>query len=175
MPVSEPIECRDEHLLHRDLRRTSERAVDDRIPEGLPFLLLAGPNDRVGGGEHGVHKGRIVLQRFGLVKRHRRRRGADAAIALSRPAEPNALWCADYKGEFMLRNRRYCYPLTMSDFATRYLLVCEALPTTQASFAFTVFERAFNDFGLPRMIRTDNGLSQKSRAQSFAELACCQI
>jgi putative transposase len=63
----------------------------------------------------------------------------------------------------------------MSDFATRYLLVCEALPTTQASFAFTVFERAFNDFGLPRMIRTDNGLSQKSRAQSFAELACCQI
>ena len=99
-----------------------------------------------------------VLDRHGLVKRRRRRRGGDAATALSRPGEPNALWCTDYKGEFMLRNRRYCYPLTITDFATRYLLVCEALPTTQASFAFTVFERAFKDFGLPRTIRTDNGL-----------------
>jgi putative transposase len=99
-----------------------------------------------------------VLDRYGLVKRRRRRRGVVAATALSRPDEPNALWCADYKGEFMLRNRRYCYPLTLTDFATRYLLVCEALPSTQASFAFTVFERAFKDFGLPRTIRTDNGL-----------------
>ena len=43
------------------------------------------------------------------------------------PTEPNALWCADYKGEFMLGNRRYCYPLTITDFASRYLLTCEAL------------------------------------------------
>jgi len=99
-----------------------------------------------------------VLDRHGLVHRRRRRRGAAARTALSRPDEPNALWCADYKGEFMLRNRRYCYPLTITDFATRYLLVCEALPSTQASFAFTVFERAFKDFGLPATIRTDNGL-----------------
>jgi putative transposase len=99
-----------------------------------------------------------VLDRHGLVKRRRRRRGATVSTELSRPGEPNALWCADYKGEFMLRNRRYCYPLTITDFATRYLLVCEALPTTQAQFAFTVFERAFKDFGLPRTIRTDNGL-----------------
>jgi putative transposase len=99
-----------------------------------------------------------VLDRHGLVKRRRRRRGADAATALSRPSEPNALWCADYKGEFMLRNRRYCYPLTITDFATRHLFVGEALPSTQASLAFTVFERAFKDFGLPGTIRTDNGL-----------------
>lgn len=100
-----------------------------------------------------------VLDRHGLVKRRRRRRSATAAgTELSRPAEPNALWCADYKGEFMLRNRRYCYPLTITDFATRYLLVCEALPSTQAQFAFIAFERAFKDFGLPRIIRTDNGL-----------------
>src|SRR4029078_3070541 len=78
--------------------------------------------------------------------------------ARSRPEEPTALWCADYKGEFMLRNRRYCYPLTITDFATRYLLVCDALPSTQASFAFTVFERACKDFGLPATIRTDNGV-----------------
>jgi len=100
-----------------------------------------------------------VLDRHGLVHRRRRRRGAaKAGTALSQPLEPNALWCADYKGEFMLRNRRYCYPLTITDFATRYLLVCEALSSTQSRFAFTVFERAFKEFGLPAAIRTDNGV-----------------
>jgi putative transposase len=58
----------------------------------------------------------------------------------------------------MLGNRRYCYPLTITDFASRYLLTCEALATTQERFAFTVFDRAFQEFGLPRVIRTDNGV-----------------
>jgi putative transposase len=100
-----------------------------------------------------------VLDRHGLVKRRRRRRCPTATgTGLSRPTEANALWCADYKGEFMLANRRYCYPLTITDFASRYLLACDALSTTQAPFAFTVFERAFQEFGLPQAIRTDNGL-----------------
>ena len=58
----------------------------------------------------------------------------------------------------MLADRRYCYPLTISDFATRYLLSCEALSSTQENYAFTVFERVFADFGLPKAIRTDNGV-----------------
>jgi putative transposase len=58
----------------------------------------------------------------------------------------------------MLGNRRYCDPLTITDFASRYLLTCEALSTTQEKFAFTVFERAFKEFGLPAVIRTDNGV-----------------
>jgi putative transposase len=99
-----------------------------------------------------------VLDRHGLVKRRRRRRLSPAATPLSQPTDANVLWCADYKGEFMLGNRRYCYPLTITDFATRYLLACEALPSTRAPLAFTVFERAFKDFGLPQAIRTDNGL-----------------
>jgi putative transposase len=99
-----------------------------------------------------------VLDRHGLVKRRRRRRPGAAGTALSRPTEPNALWCADYKGEFMLGDRRYCYPLTITDFASRYLLTCEALSTTQEQFAFTVFERTFKEFGLPGAIRTDNGV-----------------
>ena len=45
--------------------------------------------------------------------------------------QPNDLWCADYKGEFMLADRRYCYPLTITDFASRYLFACEALSTTK--------------------------------------------
>jgi putative transposase len=99
-----------------------------------------------------------VLDRHGLVKHRRRRRHSAAPTTLSRPTDPNALWCADYKGEFMLGNRRYCYPLTITDFASRYLLTCEALLTTQEQFAFTVFERTFKEFGLPERIRTDNGV-----------------
>lgn len=99
-----------------------------------------------------------ILDRHGLVKRRRRRRYRAQGTTLSKPRRPNDLWCADYKGEFMLADRRYCYPLTISDFATRYLIACDALATTRARYAFTVFERAFKDFGLPMAIRTDNGV-----------------
>jgi putative transposase len=99
-----------------------------------------------------------VLDRHQLVKHRRRRRSTVRGTELSRPTEANALWCADYKGEFMLGNHRYCYPLTITDFASRYLLTCEALSTTQERFAFTVFERTFKEFGLPQRIRTDNGV-----------------
>jgi putative transposase len=100
-----------------------------------------------------------VLDRHGLVQRRRRRRGSQVrGTALSQPVQPNELWCADYKGEFMLADRRYCYPLTITDFASRYLLCCEALATTREVYAFTVFERVFKEFGLPRAIRTDNGV-----------------
>jgi putative transposase len=99
-----------------------------------------------------------VLDRHGLVTRGRRRHLYKAqGTGLSRPDQPNDLWCADYKGEFMLADRRYCYPLTLTDFASRYLLCCDALETTKEQYAFTVFERAFKDFGLPRAIRSDNG------------------
>jgi putative transposase len=58
----------------------------------------------------------------------------------------------------MLASRAYCYPLTVTDFATRYLLTCEALSTTKEPYAITVFERLFQERGLPRAIRTDNGV-----------------
>lgn len=58
----------------------------------------------------------------------------------------------------MLADKRYCYPLTITDFASRYLLACEALHTTKEVYAFTVFERVFKEFGLPKAIRTDNGV-----------------
>jgi putative transposase len=99
-----------------------------------------------------------VLDRHGLVTRRGPRRRRATGTALTWPDRPNALWCADYKGEFMLADRRYCYPLTITDFATRYLLRCEALSTTQERYAFTVFEQVFKEFGLPAAIRTDNGV-----------------
>jgi putative transposase len=99
-----------------------------------------------------------VLYRHGLVHHARKRHYQAQGTSLSKPVLPNALWCADYKGEFMLADQRYCYPLTISDFASRYLLSCEALSTTQELYAFTVFERVFKEFGLPAAIRTDNGV-----------------
>src|SRR6202040_2234200 len=99
-----------------------------------------------------------VLDRHGLVKRRTRRRNRAEGTTLSRPAQPNELWCADYKGEYMLADRRYCYPLTITDSASRYIFACEALSTTKEAYAFPVFEAAFKRFGLPRAIRTDNGV-----------------
>jgi putative transposase len=99
-----------------------------------------------------------VLDRHDLVRRKRRRRHKAQGTALAHVTEPNQLWCADYKGEFMLADRRYCYPLTISDYASRYLITCDGLASTKETYAFSVFERAFKDFGLPGTIRTDNGV-----------------
>jgi putative transposase len=99
-----------------------------------------------------------VLDRHGLVKRRGRRRNKATGTPLSTSDQPNDLWCADYKGEFMPADRRYCYPLTITDFASRYLIACEALQSTREAYAFTVFENVFKEFGLPNAIRTDNGV-----------------
>jgi len=96
-----------------------------------------------------------VLDRHGLVRRRKRRRYKAQGTELSHARSPNALWCADYKGQFRLGNRQYCYPLTITDYRSRYLLACEGLESTQEAGAFPVFERAFKDFGLPAAIRTD--------------------
>lgn len=99
-----------------------------------------------------------VLDRHGLVKHRKERRNKAAGTILSESQGPNDLWCADYKGEFMLADRRYCYPLTITDHASRYLFAVEALESTKEINAFTVFERVFRENGLPRAIRTDNGV-----------------
>jgi|SRR5579863_4678442 len=98
-----------------------------------------------------------VLDRHGLVRRAVKRRHA-TGTSLSLGQAPNDLWCADYKGEFKLGNKAYCYPLTVSDHASRYLLLCEALPSTREDLAFMAFERLFYERGLPLGIRSDNGV-----------------
>jgi Homeodomain-like domain/Integrase core domain len=99
-----------------------------------------------------------VLDRHGLVKRLGRKRNRATGTSLSEGLKPNDLWCADFKGEFKPGNGRYCYPLTVTDHASRYLLLCEALESTREDFAFTAFERLFRDRGLPLSIRSDNGV-----------------
>jgi len=99
-----------------------------------------------------------VLDRHGLVSHKGRKRYRATGTPLSAGATPNALWCADYKGEFKLGNGRWCYPLTVSDHASRFLLLCDALESTREDLAFTAFERLFRDRGLPLAIRSDNGV-----------------
>jgi hypothetical protein len=77
---------------------------------------------------------------------------------LSEGTAPNDLWCADYKGEFKLGNGRYCYPLTVSDHASRTLLMCEAHESIREVNAFDAFRRLFVERGLPAAIRSDNGV-----------------
>jgi len=93
------------------------------------------------------------------VSRPRLRRGTRAQeTALSQGLNPKDLWCADYKGEFLLGNKRYCYPLTVTDHASRFLLLCEALESNKEDSAFRAFERLFQERGLPQAIRSDNGV-----------------
>lgn len=99
-----------------------------------------------------------VLDRHGLVKRARERKNRAQGTPLSAAVAPNDLWCADFKGEFKLGNGRYCYPLTVTDQASRFLLMCEALESTREELAVTAFERLFAERGLPLSIRSDNGV-----------------
>jgi transposase InsO family protein len=99
-----------------------------------------------------------VLHRHGLVKGIRRPRSRANGTPLSPGLAPNDLWCADFKGEFKLGNGEYCYPLTVTDHASRYLLLCEALDSTREDTAITAFQQLFLDRGLPFAIRSDNGV-----------------
>jgi putative transposase len=100
-----------------------------------------------------------ILDRHEMVKKRRARTKFKATASyLSTPTEPNDLWCTDFKGQFRLRNKEYCYPLTLSDQVSRFLFICESLESTAESPCFPVFEQAFKEYGLPLAIRSDNGI-----------------
>jgi transposase InsO family protein len=99
-----------------------------------------------------------LLKRHGLVRVRRRhmRRHAPAA-PLSDMSAPNAVWTTDFKGEFRTGDGRYCYPLTLRDGYSRFVLRCHALPSTRSDLTRAQFARAFAEYGLPDRIRSDNG------------------
>ena len=104
-----------------------------------------------------------VLDRHGLVEHARARRPRATGTALSAPAAANDLWCCDFKGEFRLGNGRLCYPLTVTDQVSRFILMVEALEGTAEAPVFTAFHRLFEERGLPVAIRSDNGVPFASR------------
>src|SRR5215207_6353515 len=100
-----------------------------------------------------------LLKRHDLVRPRRRRRPiVHPGTGPMTTSAPNDLWTADFKGQFKTRDGVYCFPLTIADQHTRYLLRVHGLLNTRGAGVRPVFERAFREFGLPRAIRTDNGV-----------------
>lgn len=100
-----------------------------------------------------------IFKRRGLVpKKRNRRRIGHPGKPTSLITAPNNLWAADFKGEFKTRDGLYCYPLTITDGYSRFLLACQGLHSTAVDHAKPVFTRVFKQFGLPQRIRTDNGV-----------------
>jgi transposase InsO family protein len=99
-----------------------------------------------------------ILKREGLVIPRRRRTYPGHAPRPQTPMSvPNEVWTTDFKGEFRLGNGIYCYPLTVMDGCSRYLLGCQGLHSTASRPAREVFSQLFREYGLPRIIRSDNG------------------
>jgi transposase InsO family protein len=124
------------------------RKIRERLLPRLPHAIRVPATSTV----------HAVLDRHGLVSRPGRAKTRAEGTALSEGLHPNDLWCTDYKGEFQLADKRYCYPLTVTDHASRYLLLCEALESNREELALRAFERLFQERGLPRAIRSDNGV-----------------
>lgn len=106
-----------------------------------------------------------ILKREGLVRQKTRRRkvghpGKPSSIVTA----PNQLWCVDFKGQFKTRDGQYCYPLTVTDSYSRYLLGCQGLLSNETLGTKETFEGLFKKYGLPARIRSDNGTPFASTA-----------
>lgn len=99
-----------------------------------------------------------------MQKRRHGRASAHQGVVRPTTAAPNDLWTADFKGQFRTGNLVYCYPLTIADQHTRFLLKCRGLLSTQTVTATPVFERVFREYGLPIAMRTDNGVQFATQA-----------
>lgn len=100
-----------------------------------------------------------ILSRNGLVPKKRRRRHIGHPGKPSAEINaPNDTWTADFKGHFKTGDGYYCYPLTVADGYSRFLLGCQALYSTSLVETKPVFTRLFKEYGLPKRIRTDNGV-----------------
>jgi len=132
----------------RDKPHWGARKIRERLLRRLPHAVKVPACSTI----------HAILDRHGMVVRATRSRTRAEGTPLSAGSVPNELWCTDYKGEFQLTDKRYCYPLTVTDHASRYLLLCEALQSNREESAFTAFERLFRERGLPQAIRSDNGV-----------------
>jgi transposase InsO family protein len=106
----------------------------------------------------------LIFKRNGLVTpRRRRRRTPPSSVPLAHAIGPNAVWCMDFKGDFSVGRTR-CFPLTVMDAYSRFLIACVALPHTRAASVRRALRAIFEQFGLPQAIRSDNGSPFASKA-----------
>jgi len=105
-----------------------------------------------------------ILKRHGLIRPRRRRpKTPPFSAPLAHATAPNAVWCIDFKGDFAVGRSR-CYPLTVTDAYSRYLIACVALRNTRSKTVERVLTAVFTEFGLPDAIRSDNGEPFASKA-----------
>jgi putative transposase len=99
------------------------------------------------------------IKRAGMIEPHRRARrfshpGRPPAVPIE---QPNQQWSTDFKGHFRTKDGRYCYPLTVADSFSRFIIGCQALPSPSFELTWPVFEKLFREYGLPDAILSDNG------------------
>src|SRR5262245_29561007 len=166
--------------LGHDVRAVEERSRRPRtcplaIPEELQDVIVAARKQRPRWGPRKLRAWLMdrypgyqfpsassignILKRRGLIRERRRRRGAPMHVSAPFSAcdRPNTVWCVDFKGWFRTEDSERCYPLTLIDAFSRYLLRCEALLDPNGYEVQSVFDSAFREFGLPAAIRSDNG------------------
>ena len=103
-----------------------------------------------------------ILDREGLVRATRRHRRVHPGCPKNLATAPNDIWAADYKGQFRLKNGQYCFPLTVSDLYSRYLLGCEVHPAISMEQTIAFFLGLFRIYGLPNRIRLQNTLPKRA-------------
>jgi transposase InsO family protein len=139
-----------EHVEHAILR------LRGRHPYWGPRKLRAWLQHRHAGSWPATSTIGALLQRHGLTVPRRRRHHAVSSSPCTSAGAANAVWAADFKGSFLAGNGHRCNPLTISDVYSRYLLRCHlVLPHYEA--VRPLFEATFREYGLPQIIRTDNG------------------
>jgi transposase InsO family protein len=113
-----------------------------------------------------------LLKRKGLVEARvrRRRPWPPSGPPTIQAAAANAVWCCDFKGQFRTGDGELCYPLTVTDGYSRFLLGVQGLDSVAESLAWPVFERLFQEYGLPEAMRSDNG-SPFASASALARLS----
>ena len=99
----------------------------------------------------------LILRRHGLVKKRKRVRRIRETHPIFRAEGPNEIWSVDFKGEFRMGNMRYCYPLTVMDTYSRYVLAVAGMHRPTYEGARAEFEGLFRHYGLPKQIHSDNG------------------
>ena len=101
--------------------------------------------------------GTILVSNGLVTPRKVRPRYKASPNSLHMPLVPNDLWCIDYKGQFLLGDRSYCYPLTITDQVSRFILGCEGMAAISDEAARATCEETFRTYGLPLAMRSDNG------------------
>lgn len=130
------------------------KKVLDRLRTLQPAMAL--PADSTAG---------EILKAAGLVKKRRYRQPYPAdPQPFERGDRNNALWSVDYKGQYQRAGGRWCYPLTVTDNASRYLLGCHGVSATDSVQAKPLMEGLFREYGLPEGMLSDNGSPFASRS-----------